>query len=257
MESRELTSERPSRRICRWFDDRMGLYLDGLLGGRALRKANQHLDECAECRRRAAFLERCLAASHRLSPLRPRPDFEEDVWERIRISRELARRPGGWRSVLAERPRLVWGGALATAAVGVALVLAVGPRLPGAGGPSDLVADRGSTRAAATVPHALEPLRRDLVPPGVRRSPAEFPPETALAAAGGLSGRASTSGEPTSRASRSPGAPVYGRLEPTSPGEEFSVEQIQRIPVPGAADGGYTIVRQVVVTPPGDGRVSF
>ncbi len=107
---------------CRWLHSRMGYYLEGALRPGAMRRANGHLDECPSCQRSATLLEESLAAARGLQPLTPAPDFEDCVWEKIRISREIERQPGlpltSWRTRAVSAPRLVWvGGGVASLAV--------------------------------------------------------------------------------------------------------------------------------------------
>jgi anti-sigma factor RsiW len=62
----DLAQER-FRRDHRWSRDRMSDYLDGDLSSDALRRLEQHLAECEECRAVLAGLRRTIEAVHRLA----------------------------------------------------------------------------------------------------------------------------------------------------------------------------------------------
>jgi hypothetical protein len=119
---------------------RLDAYQDGELGPAARTKTAGHLARCSGCTAEAASLEKLGAA---LAVEAPEPD--EAVWEafwpqvRARMAvagaadeAALPRPAWTWRSVLGDR-RLVYGSALATAALAVALLapwqsVTVGPQ---------------------------------------------------------------------------------------------------------------------------------
>ena len=59
-------------------------HLDGDLTDAQSEQLRQHLDGCEECRSELAALEQTLKSLAALSPVKPPPDFERQVQQRIR-----------------------------------------------------------------------------------------------------------------------------------------------------------------------------
>lgn len=246
-------SGRGARCDCRWLGSRLGYYLEGALGARAMVRANAHLDQCPGCQRAATLLEDSLKAARDFRPLRPGFDFEEAVWEKIRISREIQRQPGFWASF--RESRLAWWGGGAVAFAGAAAVTffvlvsgAPGPVMREATVTSPSSSPSGyhpSDQVAATPIHA---------PAGTAPAPDVARPEPAFVASAPQAGdeTAPPAGpEETVASTQGP-----GRLEPGAPSGELYLEEVQLVPDPYTSDRTY-VVRQAVVARPGSGSISF
>jgi len=247
------TGWRTSRSDCRWLSTRLGLYLEGALGPRAMVRANTHLDGCPSCHRSAALLEDSLKAARALCAVSPSRDFEESVWEKIRISREIQRQPSWRRSLTSSR--LAWwgGGAIAFTGAAAATFYFVVLSAPGPvahpGSPASSVASRfvaPSSEVASTAAPAgaAGPVTvAEHVP-----SPAPY-----LASAPQAGDEMARPAGPESTVASTDGT---ARLEPGSETGELYLEDIQLVPDPNSPDRSY-VVRQAVVATPGTVRLTF
>src|SRR5262245_19877038 len=110
---------------CRWLSSRLGYYLEGALRPRAMRRANDHLDECPSCQRSASLLEESLSAARGLRTMGSVTDFEDAVWEKIRISREIQRHPSTLWSTFRSPKMAWWAGGLAVASAATMVTIMV------------------------------------------------------------------------------------------------------------------------------------
>jgi hypothetical protein len=230
---------------CSWLDSRIGDYLEGALGPRAMTRANNHLDECPSCQRSASLLEDSLRAARDIRSVAPGFDFEEAVWEKIRISREIQRQPGMWARVRAT-PLAWWGGGAvaftaAAAATFYFLVLS-GP----ATGPATLAADHA--KAAATAPSTGEVASTAPIP---EAGHAHTPATGFLASAPQAGDEKAPPAGPEETVASTTGA---ARLEPGD-SEELYVQDIQWVPDPYSPDRSYPVTS--VQARPGTARMSF
>jgi hypothetical protein len=190
-----------------------------------------------------------------LRAVAPGPDFEEALWEKIRISREIQRQPSAWRSG-ALSPRLVWWGggvvAVGASALGLVFLLNGAPRPEGRASDVSQFSMSGETVAPSPdrAPNGLPLSTTDEreVPGHVEASPFLT---TSVPQAG------DETAPPVSGARVVASAPGSGRLEPGSQGTEFYFEDVQLVPDPSLPGGGYYPVRQAVMARPGEGRISF
>jgi len=103
---------------CRWYEDRLGAYVDRVLSGAEMRLVWQHLGQCQSCRQSYEELRRLVQALSRL----PSPEAGVDFWPTMRRrlrAYALAERSSPGRREL-PWPALLWP-ALAAAVVAVLL----------------------------------------------------------------------------------------------------------------------------------------
>jgi hypothetical protein len=260
---------------CRWLGTRLGYYLEGALGPRAMSRANGHLDECPSCQQSATRLEESLAAARGLHTQAPGFDFEEAVWEKIRISREIERRPETgwhhprWNPFRMPRLALLGGGVVGLSAAAVVVMVVMSQTgdvtdvaLPG-DGVQESLAPVSPTSESATPWSDVEGTSERMVTVSGGASETATANDRApeLAAVSPQPASLPQAGDETAPpAGFAPGTTFptgTARLEPGLSGDELYLDGVQMVPDPMSPDRGYYPVREAVVTRPGTARIAF
>jgi anti-sigma factor RsiW len=254
---------------CAWLQGRLGAYLDGTLSAHAMRRAVSHMAECESCRDEAARLEASLVAVREFRQVLPQPGFEEAVWNRIRLAREVSRPAMVTGRVLGNRllfDRRSLGVGIATLAAAASLLAFVTVRtgvLPFRSGNGDVA--RVAEETPLTTPAANSAAGESAPAAGLLAS-GDTPSESASPVTDGEIPAPVGYGEGYAMSDQ-PG--VYSDWQtPTPVGLDlgggttprYRYDRVERIQNPNAPGGDYLVIRRVVQQrqgTSGDGRLSF